>query len=79
VTNERGPKECIELVLAIWSRRASLTLNAVRRLVIAAKSAADWLCEARKGSDPWERGLALRQALGNWGNSHPSQKKNRKD
>lgn len=32
-------------------------------LLEAAASAADWLCEARIGTDPYERGIALRLAL----------------
>lgn len=36
---------------------------AFQKLVEAAKSAADWLCDAHKNSDPWERGQALRKAL----------------
>lgn len=35
----------------------------IRDLVEIAKDAADWLCEADEGSDPWERGQELRAAI----------------
>ena len=36
------------------------------RLAMAARNAADWLCNWSKGSDPWKRGMELRGAVAEW-------------
>lgn len=38
---------------------------AVVVLLAEAESAADWLCAAHEGTDQWERGMALREAIRN--------------
>ncbi len=58
VVNERGPKECIDIIVAAWNRRFAL-----EPLLECAASAKDWLCDASKGTDQWERGQALAKAI----------------
>lgn len=65
IVNERGPRQCIDIILRAWNRRArpatgSAPFNAI---VATAEAAANWLCEAAPGTDQWERGDALRKAL----------------
>lgn len=65
VVNERGPKECIDIILTAWNRRPGVAAKplALGKLVEAADGAVQWLTDCHEGTDQWERGQALAKAL----------------
>lgn len=68
VVNERGPAQCIDIILAAWNRRAAFTTpTKTAKLLALAESAADWLCDTQEGSDQHERGVELRKAINAFG------------
>lgn len=67
IVNERGARQCLQIVIAAWNTRPPQSLEPltghVARLVEAAQEANDWLSDTPPGSDQHERSKKLAKAL----------------
>ncbi len=62
IVNERGPRQCMQMVLSAWNSRPAYGAQ-IARLVEAAQNANDWLLDTREGTDPHDRAKDLAKAL----------------